>query len=118
MLKQVDSEDSDIGWRELCCMDFVHRSGRCWSEVLLPSTQFLKDDGNRILVDELRSGDVLQRPQQFVQVLSVIQRAENVRAIASLVIGDTNVKVTDDHRMMLQNGDYSCACDIQKGDLV
>ena len=47
--------------------------------------------GRTLSVASASAGDVLQGPQQFVELLSVIQRAETVRAIASLVIGDTNV---------------------------
>ena len=41
--------------------------------------------GRTLSVASASAGDVLQGPQQFVELLSVIQRAETVRAIASLV---------------------------------
>ena len=44
--------------------------------------------GRTLSVASASAGDVLQGPQQFVELLSVIQRAETVRAIASLVIGE------------------------------
>ena len=73
--EEEEEEECRCSWRKSFPLgaSYAHRAGRTLS------------------VASASAGDVLQGPQQFVEVLSVIQRAETVRAIASLVIGDTNV---------------------------
>lgn len=113
------------------CTDSLQSTWTFYTEVendptgcrcFLAGTFFFRTDGTIVPVDEICVADQLQGPGTFAQVKNIVLHPFRLGSIILLWIKTTytiiSIRITHDHRMTVQSGDYKRACDLKVGDFV